>query len=72
MAFMAIDPHSTVHAKTIYSAVQMLRRTPPGPVFAELGGFPPLPLMEDVELTKRLRRLGPPTFVPLPLRSSSS
>lgn len=28
-------------------------------VFAALGGFAPIPLMEDVELTSRLRRTGP-------------
>jgi rSAM/selenodomain-associated transferase 2 len=28
--------------------------------FAALGGFPDQPLMEDVELSSRLRRLGPP------------
>jgi hypothetical protein len=31
-----LSPQSTVHAKTIYSAVNLLRRTPPGPVFALL------------------------------------
>lgn len=28
--------------------------------FQALGGFPDQPLMEDIELSKRLRRLGPP------------
>jgi hypothetical protein len=28
--------------------------------FARAGGFPPIPLMEDVALTKALRHLGPP------------
>ena len=28
--------------------------------FARVGGFPELPLMEDVAITKALRRLGPP------------
>jgi hypothetical protein len=31
-----LSPQGTVHAKTIYSAVNVLRRTPPGPVFAQL------------------------------------
>jgi hypothetical protein len=31
-----LSPQSTVHAKTIYSAVNMLYRCPPGPIFAEL------------------------------------
>ena len=29
----------------------------------EAGGFPPLPLMEDVELSLRLRSLGPPLYL---------
>ncbi|MCI0396773.1 MAG: hypothetical protein L0322_17780, partial [Chloroflexi bacterium] len=32
----ALNPQRTVHAKTLYSAVNMLRRVPPGPLFAEL------------------------------------
>ena len=28
-------------------------------VFDEIGGFPPLPIMEDYELVRRLRRRGP-------------
>ena len=32
----ALSPQHTVHAKTIYSAVNVLRRVPPGPVFALL------------------------------------
>lgn len=31
-----LTPQQAVHAKTIYSAVNMLRRMPPGPIFAEL------------------------------------
>ena len=31
-----LNPQQTVHAKTLYSAFQMLRRMPPGPIFAEL------------------------------------
>ncbi|MBN1317643.1 MAG: hypothetical protein JXA42_19320 [Anaerolineales bacterium] len=31
-----LSPQSTVHAKTVYSAVNMLYRCPPGPIFAEL------------------------------------
>jgi len=31
-----MTPQSTVHAKTLYSAINMLRRVPPGPLFAEL------------------------------------
>lgn len=29
-------------------------------LFAAAGGFPDMPLMEDIELTKRLKRFGPP------------
>ncbi len=35
-----LSPQGTVHAKTIYSAVNLLRRTPPGPVFALLSTEP--------------------------------
>jgi hypothetical protein len=31
-----LSPQSTVHSKTLYSAVNIVRRCPPGPVFAEL------------------------------------
>lgn len=31
-----LTPQNTVHAKTLYSAINMLRRLPPGPIFAEL------------------------------------
>jgi hypothetical protein len=31
-----LTPQGTVHAKTIYSAVNVLRRCPPGPIFAVL------------------------------------
>jgi glycosyltransferase involved in cell wall biosynthesis len=30
------------------------------------GGFPDQPIMEDVELSRRLRRLGPPAYLDLP------
>jgi len=33
---MGLSTQGTVHAKTVYSAVNLLRRTPPGPVFAAL------------------------------------
>jgi len=35
-----LNPQNTVHAKTIYSAINMLRRLPPGPIFAELVRHP--------------------------------
>ena len=31
-----LTPQTAVHAKTLYSAINMLRRMPPGPLFAEL------------------------------------
>ncbi len=36
----ALNPQNSVHAKTLYSAINMLRRLPPGPVFAELVRHP--------------------------------
>lgn len=33
-----LRPQGTVHAKTLYSAVNMVRRCPPGPIFAALSG----------------------------------
>ncbi|MFQ5399419.1 MAG: hypothetical protein ACE5E7_07450 [Anaerolineae bacterium] len=35
-----LNPQHTVHAKTLYSAINMLRRVPPGPLFAELVRHP--------------------------------
>jgi hypothetical protein len=32
----ALNPQQTVHSKTLYSAINMIRRVPPGPLFAEL------------------------------------
>ncbi len=29
-----LSPQGTVHAKAIYSGVNIVRRTPPGPIFA--------------------------------------
>jgi hypothetical protein len=31
-----LSPQTTVHSKTVYSAVNVVRRCPPGPIFAEL------------------------------------
>jgi hypothetical protein len=36
----ALTPQGTVHAKTLYSAVNVLRRCPPGPIFATLVANP--------------------------------
>ncbi len=35
-----LSPQGTVHAKTIYTAVNILKRTPPGPIFALLSTEP--------------------------------
>lgn len=35
-----LNPQNTVHARTLYSAINMLRRVPPGPLFAELVRHP--------------------------------
>ncbi len=39
--------------------------------FDALGGFPPLPLMEDIAITKRARRRAAPRIVAAPISSSS-
>lgn len=44
-----------------------VRRT----VFEEIGGFPVQPLMEDIALSRRLRRVSPPTRIRTPLETSS-
>jgi hypothetical protein len=33
---VGLSPQGTVHAKTVYSAVNMVRRCPPGPIFASM------------------------------------
>ncbi|MBK1716113.1 TIGR04283 family arsenosugar biosynthesis glycosyltransferase [Thiocystis violacea] len=40
-------------------------------IFAQIGGFPDLPLMEDIALSKRLRRLARPACLRPPLLTSS-
>lgn len=40
-------------------------------VFENTGGFDPIPLMEDVAYSKRLRRLAPPLVIPEPVVTSS-
>ena len=35
-----LNPQSAVHARALYSAVNVIRRSPPGPIFAELAGRP--------------------------------
>jgi hypothetical protein len=40
-------------------------------VFERLGGFPDIELMEDIALSRALKRVGPPLCLDTPLRSSS-
>lgn len=40
-------------------------------VFLGLGGYPPIPLMEDVAMSKRLRKVAPPVPFDLPVMTSS-
>jgi len=42
-----LTPQSSVHAKTLYSAINMLRRVPPGPIFAELTRNPAFKAVGD-------------------------
>ena len=39
--------------------------------FEQLGGFPSIPIMEDVQLMRRLRRRGQIVLLPGPIRTSS-
>jgi hypothetical protein len=43
----ALNPQGTVHAKTLYSAINMVRRLPPGPIFAELVRHPAFATVGD-------------------------
>ena len=40
-------------------------------VFERLGGFVDLPLMEDIELSTRLRKIGPPACIKVPVATSA-
>lgn len=39
--------------------------------FSAIGGFPDLPLMEDVAISKLLRRSGPPLIMPVRVKTSA-
>jgi hypothetical protein len=39
-ALSPLSPQGTVHAKTIYSVVNVIRRCPPGPILATLAANP--------------------------------
>jgi hypothetical protein len=43
----SLTPQKTVHAKTLYSAINLLRRIPPGPLFAELVRHPAFQAVGD-------------------------
>jgi hypothetical protein len=43
----SLTPQDATHAKTLYSAINMLRRLPPGPVFAELVRHPAFKAVGD-------------------------
>jgi hypothetical protein len=42
-----LNPQSAVHAKTLYAGVNVARRSPPGPIFAELVAHPYYALVGD-------------------------
>jgi hypothetical protein len=42
-----LNPQSNVHAKTLYAAVNVARRCPPGPIFAQLVTQPYYALVGD-------------------------
>jgi hypothetical protein len=42
-----LNPQSAVHAKTLYAAVNVARRSPPGPIFTELATQPYYALVGD-------------------------
>lgn len=43
----SLNPQETVHSKTLYSAINMIRRVPPGPLFAELIKHPAMQPVGD-------------------------
>jgi GT2 family glycosyltransferase len=40
-------------------------------VFQQIGGFPELPIMEDFELIRRLKRIGRIVIIPTPVVTSA-
>lgn len=56
------------HGATLYGDQSIFVRRA---VFQKLGGFAPIPLMEDVEFSPRLRREGKVVLLDPPLRSSA-
>ena len=43
----------------------------PARIFKELGGYKEIPLLEDVDLVRRLRRIGRLAVIPVPVATSS-
>lgn len=43
----SLNPQNAVHAKTLYSAINMFKRVPPGPIFAELVRHPAFKAVGD-------------------------
>lgn len=43
----SLNPQNAVHAKTLYSALNMIKRVPPGPIFAELVRHPAFKAVGD-------------------------
>jgi rSAM/selenodomain-associated transferase 2 len=39
--------------------------------FERIGGFPDVPLMEDIALSRALRRLSPPAYISMPVITSA-
>lgn len=56
------------HGGTLYGDQSIFVRRD---IFRKLGGFAPIPLMEDVEFSPRLRRAGKIALLDPPLRSSA-
>ncbi len=40
-------------------------------IFARLGGYAPIPLMEDIEISRRLKRVSPPARIRVPVVASA-
>ena len=40
-------------------------------MFLQIGGFPEVPIMEDLQLSQQLRRIGRPVLLPGPLHVSA-
>lgn len=65
-----LEPLERIHSRTfgtIYGDQSLFVRRD---VFLQLGGFAPIPLMEDVEFSRRLRRAGKIVLLDPPMRSS--